>query len=97
LNSAFYTVTDEHLLPFLQETLGIQATVEKKREIWKKGNTVFHLDTIKNIGNVFEIELRKTGTITQKDKEIFKSYQNQFVPYLEKIIKGSNMDLVSGK
>lgn len=90
----FYPVTDNQLLPFLKETLGIQAVVEKKREIWKKGNTVFHLDTIKDIGNVFEIELRKTGTITQKDKDIFKDYQDQFVPYLGKIIKGSNGDLV---
>lgn len=90
----FYPVADNQLLPFLKETLGIQAVVEKKREIWKKGNTVFHLDTIKDIGNVFEIELRKTGTITQKDKEIFKNYQGQFTPYLGKIIKGSNVDLV---
>jgi adenylate cyclase class IV len=90
----FYPVTDNQLLPFLKETLGIQATVEKKREIWKKGNTVFHLDIIKDIGNVFEIELRKTGAITQKDSDIFKSYQKQLDPYLGKIIKDSNGDLI---
>lgn len=93
----FYPITDNQLLPFLKETLGIQAVVEKKREIWKKGSSVFHLDTIKDIGNVFEIELRKTGIITQKDKDIFKDYQDQFAPYLGKIIQGSNVDLIRSR
>lgn len=89
-----YNVTDKQLLPFLQESLGVKAIVEKKREVWKKSNTVFHLDTIKDVGNIFEVELQKIGKITEKDKAIFKAYQDQLNPYLGKVIKGSNVDLV---
>ena len=89
-----YTVTDKTLLPFLQESLGVKAIVEKKREVWKKANTVFHLDTIQGIGNIFEIELQKLGDITEIDRTTFRGYQDQLLPYLGKVVKGSNVDLV---
>ncbi len=89
-----YNVMDKKLLPFLEESLGVKAIVEKKREVWKKANSVFHLDIIKDVGNVFEIELQKVGKINKKDKAVFKEYQDQLNPYLGKIIKGSNLDLV---
>lgn len=90
-----YTVTDKQLLPFLEEVLGVKAIVEKKREVWKKANTVFHLDTIKGVGDIFEVELQKQGKITEKDHAIFKAYQDQLQPHLGNVIKGSNVDLVA--
>jgi len=82
------------ILAFLEKALGTTAVVEKKREVWRKDNTVFHLDSVKGIGNIFEVELQKTGSITVKDRELFAQYQRSLSPYLGKVIKGSNVDLV---
>lgn len=90
-----YEVTDKHLLAFPRESLGVKAVVEKKREVWRKDHTVFHLDVVKGVGKIFEIELQKKGVITAKDKTIFKQYQKALLPYLGSVVRGSNVDLVS--
>ena len=92
-----YNVADNQLLHFLIETFGIQAIVEKKREVWRKDNAVFHLDTVKNVGDIFEVELQKIGVINNKDRALFASYQKVLTPFLGKVIKGSNIDLVNHK
>ncbi len=92
-----YVVKDGRLFDFLKQVLGIRAVVDKKREIWRKDNTVFHLDTVKGVGMVFEIELQKNGKFLPKDFEIFKNYQNTLMPFLDQVIKGSNVDLVLNK
>ena len=92
-----YEVKDHKLLPFLQETLGAKVVVRKTRELWRKANTVFHLDKVEGVGSVFEIELQKNGKITEADKKQFKLYQDKLLPFLGKVIKGSNADLVSKK
>jgi len=92
-----YDVEDDKLLPFLKRALGVAAIVEKKREVWRKANTVFHLDTVKGAGNIFEVELQKKGTISEKDRKMFKSYQDKLLPVLGDVIKGSNIDLVLKK
>lgn len=92
-----YEVKDNQLLSFLEGSLGVKAIVQKKREVWRKENTVFHIDTVKDVGGIFEIELQKLGKITDKDREIFKSYQTKLTPFLGKVIKGSNVDLVPQK
>lgn len=92
-----YSVKDNQLLSFLEKSLGTKAIVEKKREVWKKSNTVFHIDTVKGVGGIFEIELQKKGKITERDRAIFKSYQDKLLPFLGEVIKGSNVDLVSNK
>jgi adenylate cyclase class IV len=90
-----YDVQDKQLLPFLITALGVRAIVEKRREVWRKNNTVFHLDNVKSVGGIFEIELQKIGgKINEKDKNIFKSYQDKLLPFLGPLIKGSNVDLV---
>ena len=81
-------------LSFLIKSLGVTAIVEKKREVWRIENTVFHLDTVKGVGNIFEIELQKEGKINKKDKDLFASYQKTFSPLIGKVIRGSNIDLV---
>ena len=92
-----YDVADRKLLPFLQASLGVIAIVEKKREVWRIEHTVFFLDTVRNVGNIFEVELQKMGKINDKDRKLFKTYQVKLLPYLGKMIKGSNVDLVLKK
>jgi len=93
-----YDVKDKQLLPLLTTSLGVQAVVDKKREVWRKTNTVFHIDNVKEVGGIFEIELQKKGSkITENDKKIFKSYQDKLLPFLGPVIKGSNIDLVKTK
>lgn len=89
-----YNVRDKELLQFLKDALGVKAIVKKKREVWRKSNTVFHIDTVKDIGGIFEIELQKKGEITAKDQKQFKLYQDELLPYLGRVIRGSNIDLV---
>jgi len=89
-----YEVKDSRLVDFIKGILGVKAVVEKTREVWRIGNTVFHLDNVKGVGKIFEIELQKKGRITSSDQKLFKSYQNKLLPHLGKVIKGSNVDLV---
>lgn len=89
-----YSISDNEFLPFFKKTLGIKAVVDKKREVWRKANTVFHLDNVKGVGSIFEIELQKKGKINEKDKKLFAYYQKELLPYLGNVIKGSNVDLV---
>lgn len=86
--------TDVKALKFLEKSLGVIAVVEKKREIWRKDNTVFHLDEVKNVGKIFEIELQKKGKLNEKDKDLFSNYQKALLPHLGKVVKGSNINLV---
>lgn len=90
-----YEVRDSQLLGFLTKVLGVKAIVEKKREVWRKSNTVFNIDNVKDVGGIFEIELQKKGKITALDKKQFRNYQDKLLSYLGNLIKGSNVDLVS--
>ena len=94
---ALHEVIDKELLPFLRGLLGIRAIVEKRREVWRKANTVFHLDTVKGVGKIFEIELRKKGKISKNDKFLFESYRGKLLPLLGPVIKRSNVDLIENK
>jgi adenylate cyclase class IV len=89
-----YNVVDNELLPFLEKFLGTKAVVDKKREVWRKENTVFHIDNVKGVGNIFEVELQKKGKITTKDRKLFADYQSKLLPFLGDVIKGSSIDLV---
>lgn len=86
-------VKDKKLLPFLQKTLGVKAVVSKKRELWKKENTVFHLDKVRGIGKIFEIESTIQGNRKIAEK-IFNQYKKKLLSHLQQIIKASNLDLI---
>jgi predicted adenylyl cyclase CyaB len=90
-------ISDVHTLPFLEKALGVRGVVEKTREVWRKDYTVFHLDTIRGVGKICEVELQKQGSITQKDRDVFSYYQEVLMPVLGKMVKGSNIDLVLKK
>ena len=89
-----YATSDINLLSFLTKVLGVKAVVEKKREVWRKDNTVFYIDIVKDVGNIFEVELWAKSVITEKDRNIFESYKEKLLPYLGPMVKGSNLDLV---
>lgn len=86
---------DAKLIPFLKRALGVRTIVEKKRELWKKGNTVFHLDTIKGVGNIFEIEVWTSPKTIQKDHLKFTEYRKKLIPHLSRVVLDSNEDLIS--
>lgn len=90
-----YPIKDKKFLTFLSNTLGVKAIVDKKREQWKKDNTVFNLDNVQGVGKIFEIEVTTNEGGKNKAQQVFNNYQKKFLPHLTKIIKGSNLDLVS--
>ncbi len=87
-------VQDPKLLLFLSKALGVHTIVEKTRELWKKDNAVFHLDRVKNIGNIFEIETWSSQKTASMDSFKFAEYRKKFLPHLDKIIRGSNEELI---
>lgn len=89
-----YFVNDSSLVVFLGKIFETGVIVEKTREVWRKNNTVFHLDTIKGVGKVFEVEFQKKGKITEEDQMTMGKYRDKLLPYLGGIIVGSNKDLV---
>lgn len=88
-----FNVKDKKLLSFLQKILGTKAIVSKKRELWKKENTVFNLDQVEGVGKIFEMELTVEGNEQDAETE-FNSYKEKFLPLLDKVVRGSNVDLV---
>ncbi|MFA5934402.1 MAG: CYTH domain-containing protein [Candidatus Paceibacterota bacterium] len=95
---SLFQTFDKQILSVLERSLGIKVVVEKKREVWRKDNTVFYLDVIKDIGNIFEVELQKdNGIISERDKKLFEDYQKKLLPVIGKVVNGSNVDLVLRK
>ncbi len=90
-----YPIKDNKFLMFLSNTLGVRAIVVKKREQWKKGNAVFNLDTVEKVGKIFEIEVTTDQKNLKKDEDTFNNYKEKVLAYLSKVVKGSNLDLVS--
>ncbi len=89
-----YEVKDRQLLPFLVCALGVKVIVRKRREVWRRSNTVFNIDNVKGVGGIFEIELQKMGKITASDQKQFMAYRAKLLPYLGGVAKSSNADLV---
>lgn len=86
-------VNGKDTLSFLQKALGERAVVEKRREVWRKDHTVFHLDDVKGVGKIFEVELQKNGKIIERDRALMREYQKKLTPFLGEVVKGSNVDL----
>ena len=87
-----WEVNDPRVKDILDAVLGVQAIVTKQRELWHKGNITFHLDVVKDVGQVFEIE-----AISEDGPEIeaqVADLRSRFDPYLGHHISGSNEDLV---
>ena len=77
----------------LAAALGIRAIVRKQRELWRKDNVVFNLDTVEGVGQILEVEVQ-----AQEGRDIdlqITEYQRLFEPCLGDHILGSNEDLVA--
>ncbi len=88
-------IKNPNILSVLSQALGINTIVKKRRELWQKGNTVFHLDAVEGVGNIFEIEVWSTPRALRKDRLKFRQYKSELMPHLGKVIKTSNKDLAS--
>ena len=92
--SRFQTAsTDDPMMgDVLEAALGISAIVRKQRELWRKDNVVFNLDTVEGVGQILEVEVQAQGGC-DIDLQITE-YQRLFQPCLGESIIGSNEDLV---
>ncbi len=76
----------------LDTALGVRVIVRKQRELWRQDNTIFNLDTVEGVGQIFEAEVQdREGR--DIDAQLREHWQ-RFDPYLGKHIEGSNEDLV---
>ena len=93
--SRFQTAsTDDPLMgDVLEAALGISAVVRKQRELWRKDNVVFNLDTVEGVGQILEVEVQAHDGC-DIDLQIIE-YQRLFAPCLGDYIVGSNEDLVT--
>ncbi len=92
--SRFQTAsTDDPMMgDVLAGALGISAIVRKQRELWRKDNVVFNLDTVETVGQILEVEVQARDG---RDIDLqITEYQRLFKPCLGDHIVGSNEDLV---
>lgn len=68
------------------------AVVEKHREVWNHGTASIHLDTVKNVGKILEVELFPDNDASAQLRSQF--YSTCFEPFLTESVAGSNEDLV---
>lgn len=94
--SRFQTAsTDDPMMgDVLAAALGVSAIVRKQRELWRKDNVVFNLDTVESVGQILEVEVQAQDGY-DIDLQIIE-YQRLFQPCLGDHIVGSNEDLVVG-
>ena len=93
--SRFQTAsTDDPMMgDVLAAALGVSAIVRKQRELWRKDNVVFNLDTVEGVGQILEVEVQAQDGC-DIDLQITE-YQRLFAPCLGDHIVGSNEDLVA--
>ena len=66
--------------------------VHKRRELWRKDNVVFNLDTVEGVSQIFEVEAQARDN-WDPDQQV-QEYRRLFGPHLGQDIVGSNEDLV---
>ena len=88
-----WEVGDAQVRDILDSTLGVRAVVRKSRELWRKDNTIFNLDTVESVGQIFEVEVQAEG-MRDIDAQV-DEYRRIFCPHLGQTIDGSNEDLVT--
>ena len=86
--------TDDPMMgDVLAAALGVSAIVRKQRELWRKDNVVFNLDTVEGVGQILEVEVQAQDGC-DIDLQITE-YQRLFAPCLGDHIVGSNEDLLA--
>ena len=85
---------DPGLKDVLEAALGARAIVRKRRELWRKDNVIFNLDTVEGVGQILEVEVQDEEGC-DIDLQV-DEYRSRLGPYLGGYITGSNEDLVAG-
>lgn len=87
-----FDIHDPAIKELLTTVLGVQTIVHKHREVWRKDNALFNLDTVDQVGQIFEVELE----LTAMHDHLLQAaqYSQLFKPYLGSAIVGSNEDIV---
>ena len=87
-----WEVHDPQVVEMLNAALGSRVIVRKKRELWRKDNIIFNLDTVEDVGQIFEVEAQaEDGRDIEAQVE---ECRRRFGPYLGPYIACSNEDLV---
>ena len=85
---------DPDMRDVLEAALGARAIVRKQRELWRKDNVIFNLDTVEEVGQILEVEVQDEEGC-DIDLQV-DEYRSRLGPYLGGYITGSNEDLVAG-
>ncbi len=88
-----WDVGEGQIKELLDAALGIKVIVRKQRELWRKDNTIFNLDSVEGVGQVFEVEVQEREG--QDIDAQLREYRQRFDSHLGKHIEGSNEDLVA--
>ena len=83
---------DPQIGEVLAAALGVRAVVRKQRELWRKDNVIFNLDTVDRVGRILEVEAQDADGC-DIDAQV-DEYRCLFAPCLGDYISGSNEDLV---
>lgn len=84
---------DPRVGDLLDAALGVKVVVRKQRELWRKDNVIFNLDTVEGVGQILEVEvLEEDGCDIDA---LAKEYGRLFARCLGGYISGSNEDLVA--
>ncbi len=86
-------VEDPAMAGVLEAALGARAVVCKRRELWRKDNVVFNLDTVEGVGQILEVEVQAEEGC-DIDAQVGE-YRSLLGHYLNGYITGSNEDLVA--
>ena len=84
---------DPGIRDVLEAALGARAVVRKQRELWRKNNVIFNLDTVEGVGQILEVEVQDEEGC-DIDAQV-DEYRSRLGPYLSGYITGSNEDLVA--
>ena len=76
----------------LGAALGTRAVVRKQRELWRKDNVIFNLNTVEGVGQIFEVEVQSRDDC-DIDLQV-NEHRRLLGPFLGSYISGSNEDLV---
>ena len=85
-------VDDPRIGEALEAALGVRAVVRKQRELWRKDNVIFNLDTVDGVGRILEVEVQDADGC-DIDAQV-NEYRRLFAPCLGSDIAGSNEDLI---
>lgn len=86
------TVEDSTIARVLEAALGTRAVVRKRRELWRKDNVIFNLDTVEGVGQILEVEVQAEESC-DIDAQV-DEYRSLLGHCLNGYITGSNEDLV---